>query len=104
MSGDIDPQRHEAIAPDFEIEDRRHPMTHPIPKQALDDRLAFVGTAGSGKTYNAGSCVERLLSAKARAVVIDPLGVWWGLRLKSDGETESPFNIPIFWACTETSP
>jgi hypothetical protein len=71
-------------------------MAHPIPKEALDDRLAFVGTAGSGKTYNAGSCVERLLSAKARAVVIDPLGVWWGLRLKADGETESPFNIPIF--------
>jgi len=71
-------------------------MTHPIPKQALDDRLAFVGTAGSGKTYNAGSRVERLLGAKARAVVIDPLGVWWGLRLKADGETESPFNIPIF--------
>lgn len=69
---------------------------HPIPKEALDDRLAFVGTAGSGKTYNAGSCVERLLGAKARAVVIDPLGVWWGLRLKADGETESPFNIPIF--------
>jgi hypothetical protein len=71
-------------------------LAHPIPKEALDDRLAFVGTAGSGKTYNAGSCVERLLSAKARVVVIDPLGVWFGLRLKADGETESPFNIPIF--------
>jgi hypothetical protein len=71
-------------------------LAHPIPKEALDDRLAFVGTAGSGKTYNAGSCVERLLSAKARVVVIDPLGVWFGLRLKADGETESPFNIAIF--------
>jgi len=69
---------------------------HPIPEEALDDRLAFVGTAGSGKTYNAGSCVERLLAAKARVVVIDPLGVWWGLRLKSDGKRESSFNIPIF--------
>ena len=71
-------------------------MAHPIPKEALDDRLAFVGTAGSGKTYNAGSCVERLLAAKARAVIIDPLGVWWGLRLKADGKTGSPFDIPIF--------
>ena len=69
---------------------------HPIPKEALDDRLAFVGTAGSGKTYNAGSCVERLLAAKARAIVIDPLGVWWGLRLWADGRKESSFNIPIF--------
>jgi hypothetical protein len=83
--------------PDFQAQDEDHnTMAHPIPKQALDDRLAFVGTAGSGKTYNAGSCVERLLSAKARVVVIDPLGVWWGLRLKADGLTESPFNIPIF--------
>jgi len=66
-----------------------NPMSHPIPKQALDDRLAFVGTAGNGKTYNAGSCVERLLSAKTRAVVIDPLGVWWGLRraFSTSGET-----------------
>lgn len=71
-------------------------MAHPIPKEALDDRLAFVGTAGSGKTYNAGSCVERLLASKARAVVIDPLGVWWGLRLKADGVTASGFDIPIF--------
>ena len=30
-------------------------MTHPIPKEALDDRLAFVGTSGSGKTYSAGT-------------------------------------------------
>lgn len=69
---------------------------HPIPAAALDDRLAFVGTAGSGKTYNAGSCVERLLASKARAVIIDPLGVWWGLRLKADGVSPSGFDIPIF--------
>lgn len=71
-------------------------MTYPIPKDALDDRLAFVGTTGSGKTYNAGSCVERILTAKSRAVIIDPLGVWWGLRLMADGKAESGFNIPIF--------
>ncbi|WP_456645203.1 hypothetical protein [Bradyrhizobium sp. Lot33] len=58
--------------------------------------MAFVGTAGSGKTYNAGSCVERLLAAKARCVVIDPLGIWWGLRLKADGNSASAFDIPIF--------
>lgn len=71
-------------------------MAHPIPKEALDDRLAFVGTAGSGKTYNAGGCVERLLASRARCVVIDPLGVWWGLRLRADGATASDFDIPIF--------
>jgi hypothetical protein len=71
-------------------------MTYPIPKNALDDRLAFVGTAGSGKTYNAGSGVELLLERAARVVVADPLGVWWGLRLKADGKAPSPFNVVIF--------
>ena len=40
-------------------------MAHPIPKDALDDRMAFVGTAGDGKTPNAGSYVERLLDWRA---------------------------------------
>lgn len=71
-------------------------MTHPIPREALDDRHAFVGTAGSGKTYSAGTAVERVLSQKGRVVVIDPLGVWWGLRLTLDGETPSPFKVVIF--------
>lgn len=71
-------------------------MTYPIPSAALDDRLAFVGTAGSGKTYNAGSGVERLLTKGARVVIADPLGVWWGLRLTPDGKGASPHNVVIF--------
>ncbi|WP_398470463.1 hypothetical protein [Tardiphaga sp.] len=71
-------------------------MSYPIPKDALDDRLAFVGTAGSGKTYNAGTGVEMLLHRAARVVIADPLGVWWGLRLRADGKTPSPFNVVIF--------
>jgi hypothetical protein len=71
-------------------------MSYPIPVRALDDRLAFVGTAGSGKTYNAGTGVERLLTNNARVVIADPLGVWWGLRLKQDGKKESGFNVVIF--------
>ena len=70
--------------------------SHPIPDAALDDRLAFVGTAGSGKTYSAGTAVERLLHAKARVVVIDPLDVWFGLRLAADGIRASRFDLPIF--------
>lgn len=66
-------------------------MTHPIPSAALDDRLAFVGTPGSGKTYNAGSGVERLLASGARVVIPDPLGVWWGLALEKDGKDPSSF-------------
>lgn len=70
-------------------------MTYPIPDEALDDRLAFIGTAGSGKTYNAGSAVERLLTSGARVVIVDPLDVWWGLRLTPEGKS-SRFTLPIF--------
>jgi hypothetical protein len=74
-----------------------HPMmAYPIPTEALDDRHAWVGTAGAGKTYNAGSGVEQLLAAKSRVVIIDPLDVWWGLRLNPDGKGQSRFKPVIF--------
>lgn len=66
-------------------------MSYPIPKTGLDDRLAFVGNTGGGKTYSAGTAVERLLSMKARVVIIDPLGVWYGLALDADGKAPSRF-------------
>lgn len=68
----------------------------PIPDQALDDRLGFDGTSGSGKTYGAGVAAERLLARDSRLIAIDPLGVWWGLRLMADGKTPSPWNVVIF--------
>src|SRR5215211_7335763 len=61
-----------------------------LPAAALDDRIAIVGTAGSGKTYTAKGFVERLLDAGARVAVVDPLGVWWGLRADASGETGYP--------------
>lgn len=71
-------------------------MTYPIPNEALDDRLAIVGSAGSGKTYSASGAVERVLDRKGRVIVVDPLGVWFGLRLLPDGVTASHFNPVIF--------
>ena len=57
-----------------------------LPFDALDDRISIVGTSGSGKTYAAKGLVERLLGSGARVAIIDPLGVWWGLRTRADGE------------------
>lgn len=69
----------------------------PVPIEAiLEDRLAIVGTAGSGKTYAAGLLVERVLADGHRAIIVDPLGVWYGLRLRPDGVTPSRFNPVIF--------
>jgi len=66
-------------------------MTYPIPDAALDDRLAFIGTSGSGKTYNAGGAVERALDAGSRVVVVDPLDVWFGLALAANGRIPSDY-------------
>lgn len=57
----------------------------PIPEAALDDRLAFIGNSGSGKTYAAGAAVEQAIARGCRVVIVDPMGVWWGLRLGEDG-------------------
>jgi hypothetical protein len=73
-------------------EEARRPKTYAgeikasvLSADALDDRITIVGTAGSGKTYAAKGFVERLLEAGARVTVVDPLGVWWGLRASADG-------------------
>ena len=56
-----------------------------LPADAFDDRIAIVGTAGSGKTYATKGFVERLLESGVRVAIVDPLGVWWGLRASADG-------------------
>ena len=56
-----------------------------LPLSALNGRLAVVGTSGSGKTYAAKGLVERLMDEGGRVCVVDPLGVWWGLRAGADG-------------------
>jgi hypothetical protein len=63
----------------------RNALPGAFPFEALDDRIAIVGTAGSGKTYAAKGFVERLLDSGTRVAIVDPLGVWWGLRASADG-------------------
>ena len=68
-----------------------------LPVSVLDQRLAIVGTSGSGKTYAAKGLVERLMGQGARVCVVDPLGVWWGLRLGADGAAApSPYPVVVF--------
>ncbi len=67
-----------------------------LPLSALDDRLAIVGTSGSGKTYAAKGLAERLMDGGGRVCVVDPLGVWWGLRSAADGTIPSPYPVVVF--------
>ncbi len=66
-----------------------------LPVSALDERLAIVGTSGSGKTYAAKGLLERVMEDGGRACVVDPLGVWWGLGKSADGAAP-PFPVVVF--------
>ncbi|MBV8972985.1 MAG: hypothetical protein JO290_11920 [Sphingomonadaceae bacterium] len=66
-----------------------------IPAVALDDKLAILGASGSGKTVTAKGAVEALLAERRHVVVLDPTGVWHGLRTDAAG-TGAGFDIPIF--------
>ena len=66
-----------------------------LPRSALDERVAIVGTSGSGKTYAAKRLIEQLMDQGGRVCVVDPLGVWWGLRAAADG-TASAYPVVVF--------
>lgn len=61
----------------------------------FDDTVAIIGRRGSGKTYTAKGAVEPFLAAGLRVSIIDPTGVWWGLRLDAAG-TAAKFPVVVF--------
>lgn len=66
-----------------------------IPFAALSEAVAIIARTGAGKSYTARGLVERLMSSGARVTILDPTGVWWGLRLLADGKTRSEFPVVI---------
>lgn len=57
-----------------------------FPIDAITQTFAYIGRKGSGKTYLATMVAEQMLDAHAQTVIIDPVGVWWGLRISADGK------------------
>jgi len=78
-----------------EDEAAAHRITRVLPLSVLVERLAIVGTSGSGKTYAAKGLIERVMAGGGRVCVVDPLGVWWGLGKGADGATP-PFPVVVF--------
>ncbi len=70
-------------------------MAGVIPDRSLLQHIAILGKAGSGKTYTAKGIAEALLTERKRVCIIDPTGVWWGLRSNASG-TKAAFPIVVF--------
>lgn len=67
-----------------------------LPSSAVTSTFAYLGIRGYGKSYAAGVQVEDFLGVGAQVVVIDPVGIWWGLRLAAGGAGPSGFDVPVF--------
>src|SRR3982751_479532 len=65
-----------------------------LPIEAVTQTFAFLARRGAGKTYAASKLCEEVLSIGAQAVVLDPVGNWYGLRLAADGKGKG-FAIPV---------
>jgi hypothetical protein len=59
-----------------------------LPLDFITERATIFGTSGSGKTYFAMKLVEEICKHKLPCVIIDVVGIWWGLRLSVDGTGE----------------
>jgi len=75
----------------------RHPTLHlskdlSLPVEAVTQTFAILAKRGAGKTYTAAVMVEEMLKAGLQLMVVDPVGVWWGLRSSADGQCEG---LPI---------
>lgn len=66
-----------------------------LPVDVSTQKLAWIGVTGSGKTYAATSLAEKLIAAGVQVIALDPVGVWWGLRLAADGQAPG-LEIPVF--------
>lgn len=66
-----------------------------LPDDATTQTFALLGRRGSGKSYAAGKLAEELLDGGRQVVIVDPVGVWWGLRLAANGHAAG-IKIPVF--------
>lgn len=57
-----------------------------LPDDVVTSTLVVYGGKGMGKTNFGSVLVEELTKARLRWCVLDPMGVWWGLRHSKDGK------------------
>jgi hypothetical protein len=64
-----------------------------LPVQAALWTFAFLAIKDAGKTYGAAKLAEQMIQAGVPIVAIDPLGIWWGLRVGIEGHPGLPVLI-----------
>jgi hypothetical protein len=57
-----------------------------LPESAVTQTFAVLAKRGMGKSYLAAKMVEQMIGAGLPVVVVDPIGVFWGLRSSADGK------------------
>lgn len=65
-----------------------------LPIEIASSPIALLAQRGRGKTRTAKKLAEAFLSAGIPPVILDPAGVWWGLRLAADGYSRG-LDIPV---------
>lgn len=59
-----------------------------LPDETTTETLAILAARGKGKTFTASVLAEEMITAGLPVLIIDPLGVWWGLRSSADGQSD----------------
>lgn len=57
-----------------------------LPLDLVTQTVGILAKKGAGKTYTALVMVEEMLKAGLQVVIVDPIGVCWGLRSSADGK------------------
>ena len=63
-----------------------------LPLEAVTQTFAILAKRGMGKSYTAAVMAEQMIQSGVPIVIMDPLGVFWGLRANADGKHEG---LPI---------
>ena len=59
-----------------------------LPMEAVTETFAILAKRGKGKTYTGLVMAEEMIGAGHPVVVLDPVGVWWGLRSAANGRDD----------------
>ena len=57
-----------------------------LPAELVTQTVAILAKRGVGKTFTAAVMAEQMIGAGLPVAVVDPIGVWWGLRSSADGK------------------